>query len=317
MPTAPPAAKPTKQIFDPFNSSATGHQRAENRLSGSTSWRDSRHYKLREQFSSGAGGGKRVSDSVGAGSLDFGADGRTENGGWEKGAKGLRRGGQLSLWESVKIDKKGLDDEDGRPTKRVKVEKEENKKPSAVVNPFTPYRKQDGTIRESSWTSHETSPSDLLEPIDPPPQTPTDLEQTLTTTAPGHEQLRTQPPPPQIFTSLTFYINGSTAPTLSDHKLKHLITLHGGNIAIALGRRTVSHVILGKANSKGGIGGGLAASKIQKEIASKKGAKVRFVTVEWVVESVKAGKRLSEGRFEAVGTRPGGVGGIEGMFGKK
>lgn len=314
MPTAPPAAKPTRQIFDPFNSSATGHQRAENRLSGSTSWRDSRHHKLREQFSSGAGGGKRVSDSVGAGSLDFGTDGRTENGGWEKGAKGLRTGGQLSLWESVKIDKK--EEADGRPAKTVKAE-EEGKKPSAVVNPFTPYRKQDGSIRESSWTSHEFSPSDLLEPIESSLQSPTDLVESLAATPSDQAEAPEQPPPPQIFTSLCFYINGSTAPTLSDHKLKHLLTLHGGNIAIALGRRTVTHVILGKANSKGGIGGGLAASKIQKEIASKKGAKVKFVTVDWVVESVKAGKRLGEGRFEAVGMRPGGVGGIEGMFKKE
>ena len=86
----PLAAKPTKHIFDPFNSSATGHQRADNRLSGSTSWRDSRSLKLREQFSSGASGGKRVSDTVGAGSTDWGLDGRLENGGWERGAKGLR-----------------------------------------------------------------------------------------------------------------------------------------------------------------------------------------------------------------------------------
>ncbi|KAF2174244.1 hypothetical protein M409DRAFT_16506 [Zasmidium cellare ATCC 36951] len=308
MPTAPPAAKPTKQIFDPFNSSATGHQRAENRLSGSTSWRDSRHQKLCAQFASGAGGGKRVSDSVGAGSRDFGVDGRTENGGWEKGAKGLRTGGQLSLWESVRVEKK--DQEEGRPAKRVKAEQEEKRKPSAVVNPYTPVRKQDGSIRESSWTSHETSPSDLLEPIDPIPPSSENVEEP-SKTPPSEKD------PPQIFSSLTFYINGSTAPILSDHKLKNLLTLHGGSIAIALGRRTVTHVILGKANCKGGIGGGLAASKIQKEIASVKGAKVRFVTVEWVVESIKAGKRLQKGRFEAVGMRPAGVAGIEGMFGKK
>lgn len=111
MPTnAPKTAKPSKSIFDPFvspedrkplsnatwpdlktfadivllprhqNSSATGHQRADNRLSGSTSWRDSRNSKLGEQFSGGAGGGKRVSDTVGAGSLDFGKDVRDDCG---------------------------------------------------------------------------------------------------------------------------------------------------------------------------------------------------------------------------------------------
>lgn len=307
--TAPPAAKPTRNIFDPFNSSATGHQRAENRLSGSTSWRNSRHQKLKEQFSSGAGGGKRVSDTVGAGSLDFGKDGRTENGGWKKGAKGLRSGGQLSLWESVKVEKEVDDGE--RPAKRMKVEKEEM--PSTVVSPYTPFRKQDGSIRESSWTSHEASPSDLLQPIDPIAQTPDDSN-----TSTALEQATSESkPPPQIFASLTFYINGSIAPFLSDHKLKHLLTLHGGNISIALGRRTVTHVIFGKANKNGGVGGGLAASKIQKEIAGKRGVGVKFVTAEWVMESIKAGKRLSESRFEAVGLKPKGKGGIEGMFKRK
>ncbi|RMD42955.1 hypothetical protein DV735_g2180, partial [Chaetothyriales sp. CBS 134920] len=48
---------PSKTIFDPFNSSATGHQRAESRLGGSTSWRDSRSYKLSHQFRDGSGSG--------------------------------------------------------------------------------------------------------------------------------------------------------------------------------------------------------------------------------------------------------------------
>lgn len=319
------AAKPSKQIFDPFNSSATGHQRADNRLSGSTSWRDSRSIKLREQFSSGVGGGKRVSDSVGAGSLDFGQDGRTENGGWEKGAKGLRTGGQQSIWESMKVKK-----EDGeRPAKRVKTE-ESTAKPNTIVSPFTPYRKQDGTVRESSWTSHELSPSDLLEPIDP-----SSAPQIAGTVPVKQEHDATQPPPstrertevsnvddepqpkvptaPQIFANLTIYLNGCTAP-LSDHKLKHLISTHGGNMSISLGRRTVTHVILGKINANGGCGGGLAGTKIQKEIATLRGKSVKFVTAEWIVDSIKAGKRLPESRYEAMKLAPKGVANISTMF---
>lgn len=102
----PPPARPTaaapavRTFFDPWNSSSTGHQRAENRLSGSTSWRYSRNLKLSEQYKGGLqGGSKRVFDTVGAGSKDFGKDGRKENGGWEKGASGLRTGGQQSLAE--------------------------------------------------------------------------------------------------------------------------------------------------------------------------------------------------------------------------
>lgn len=100
QPLSPSSTAPaTRTFFDPWNSSSTGHQRAENRLSGSTSWRDSRNLKLGEQYKAGLAGGKRVTDTVGAGSEEFGKDGRKENGGWERGAKGLRTGGQKSLIE--------------------------------------------------------------------------------------------------------------------------------------------------------------------------------------------------------------------------
>lgn len=304
---APLAAKPSKAIFDPFNSSATGHQRAENKLSGSTSWRDSRHCKLKQQFSSGAGGGKRVSDSVGAGSKDFGRDGRTENGGFEKGAPGLRTGGQQSLWATMSVKKEG-DETNERPSKRVKTE--DSPPPSTkVVNPFTPFRREDGKIRETSWTS----PSDLLEPIDPLPSS----EESHTSQPKLEESEKADPPPPpQIFSSLTFYINGSTYP-LSDHALKHLISSHGGNMSIALGRKTVTHVILGKPNSSGngGSGGGLAGSKIQKEISSMRGKGIKFISADWVSESVKAGKRLPESKFVGMNLAPKGVSGIKSMFG--
>lgn len=321
------AAKPSKQIFDPFNSSATGHQRADNRLGGSTSWRDSRSLKLREQFSGGSGGGgKRMNDTVGAGSLDFGQDGRTENGGWEKGAKGLRTAGQQSIWESMKVTKS-----DGeRPAKRIKTE-EPTAKPSTIVSPLTPYRKPDGSTRESIWTSHELSPSDLLEPFD----SGEELQSATSTTIKQEQNITQQsrsvdtqsesgfhededdepkpPPPPQIFANLTIYLNGCTAP-LSDHKLKHLISTHGGNMSISLGRRTVTHVILGKINANGGCGGGLAGTKIQKEIASLRAKSVKFVTAEWIVDSIKAGRRLPESRYEAMKLAPKGVANISTLF---
>jgi hypothetical protein len=92
-----PATAAPRTFSDPWNSSSTGHQRAENRLSGSTDWRSSRNLKLGEQYKGGLSGGRRVADTVGAGSEDFETDGRRANGGWEKGAKGLRTSGQKSL----------------------------------------------------------------------------------------------------------------------------------------------------------------------------------------------------------------------------
>ncbi|EME81189.1 uncharacterized protein MYCFIDRAFT_140513 [Pseudocercospora fijiensis CIRAD86] len=232
---APTAAKPTKAIFDPFNSSATGHQRADNTLSGSTSWRDSRHKKLREQFSAGAGGGKRVSDTVGAGSLDFGKD--------------------------------------------------------DLLSPIDPLDSPQQTQAED--TKAELADEELGD------DTETETSRSI---------------PPQIFNNLCFYINGCTAP-VSDHKLKHIISTHGGNMSIALGRRTVTHVILGKPNANGsGCGGGLAASKIHKEITQMRGKSAKFITADWVTESIKAGKRLPESRFEAMKLAPKGVANISTMF---
>jgi hypothetical protein len=85
----------------------------------------------------------------------------------------------------------------------------------------------------------------------------------------------------QIFTGLCLYINGSTAPLVSDHKLKHMLAAHGARHSIALRRRSVTHVLLGMANARGGAGGGLAATKIQKEISKSGGKAVKFITAEW------------------------------------
>jgi hypothetical protein len=216
----------------------------------------------------------------------------------------------------------GISDE--RPRKRAKVEES----PTKVVNPYTPFRREDGGIRETSWTS----PSDLLEPFDPVAEeshTEDDVRREGDVVEDEEDVAEDDAdlPPPQIFASLNFYINGSTYP-LSDHALKHLITAHGGNISIAMGRRTVTHVIVGKPNGSGsggsggggggggggGSGGGLAGSKIQKEISSTRGKGIKFISAEWVSESVKAGKRLPESRFVGLRLAPKGVSGIQTMF---
>ncbi len=85
-----------------------------------------------------------------------------------------------------------------------------------------------------------------------------------------------------IFDSLVIYVNGSTLPLVSDHKLKHLLSEHGARISLHLGRRQVTHVILGKpAGPNGGAGGGLAGGKLEKEIRRVGGCGIKFVGVEW------------------------------------
>jgi len=87
----------------------------------------------------------------------------------------------------------------------------------------------------------------------------------------------------RVFDGLVIYINGSTHPMISDHKLKHLLAENGARISIHLGRRQVTHVILGKPTGTqgSGAGGGLAATKIQKELQRTRGCGVKYVGVEW------------------------------------
>ncbi|KAK8227265.1 hypothetical protein HDK90DRAFT_494617 [Phyllosticta capitalensis] len=276
-------AQPSRTFFDPWNSSSTGHQRAENRLAGSTSWRASRNAKLGAQFRGGAGGGKRVADTVGAGSDNFGKDGRRKDGGWERGASGLRERGQLAIWEV------------GRESKRRRISGSETEKPE---------------VRDTGHDSkgHRQNTTGEPEGDDAPNDKSADSD------ADDDDEDASLPPEKQIFRNLCFYVNGSTAPTISDHKLKRLLVAHGATASMELGRRRVSHVIIGR-TGKEAVGGGLAGGKLQKEIERVGGKGVKYVPVEWVVESVKRGKRLPEAGFAQLKVgAPAGQRSVLGMF---
>lgn len=242
---------------------------------------------------------------MGAGSRDFGRDGRKENGEWDirsvvgarnkMGVRGVGDVGDVGVLLGVRVGKRevgeGIRDKRGeaeRPGKRVRslgVEK---------IDAVKVEVEEEAICALASQGAEE----------------PTSKSQGLDTEV---------PPPPKrgIFASLTFYINGSTAPLVSDHRLKYLIVEHGGSISVGLGRRTVTHVILGQANrggGKGGAGGGLAGGKIEKEIRRVGGCGVKYVGVEWVLESIKRGKRLGEAGFVGVSTAPRGVRSVYGMF---
>lgn len=103
-----------------------------------------------------------------------------------------------------------------------------------------------------------------------------------TTTSTSNNQPTSPARRKKIFHGLQMYINGSTAPLVSDHRLKQLLVQHGAGVCISLARRTVTHVILGTPNGGGGgAGGGLAARKMQKEIMRVRGCGVKYVGVEW------------------------------------
>ena len=288
---APKAPEPTKIFFDPFNSSATGHQRAENRLSGSTSWRNSRSYKLSHQFrdTSGRGGQRHLSDLVGAGSEHFGKDGRKENGDWEPGAPGLRESG----WQDIRGLMNGTrkrssdalgDDDVHAERKRIKSET---------------LKGGDTEKRTESPTAQPQTSNDLLDES---------IIVSQASSEPGQ--------PPQIFRGLKIYLNGSTAPLISDYRLKQLFAQHGGNSSISLGRRTVTHVIIGDK-----CGGGLASGKIEKEITTVGGKGIKFVTAQWVLDSIDKGIRQPEARYspsnlrDKIGGR--GQGSVRNLFATK
>ncbi|KAM0552505.1 hypothetical protein ACHAPJ_007833 [Fusarium lateritium] len=121
-----------------------------------------------------------------------------------------------------------------------------------------------------------------------------------------------------VFDGVVAYVNGSTFPLISDHKLKQLITEHGGQMSLHLGRRRVTHVILGRpAGGHAGAGGGLAGGKLEKEIRKTAGCGVKFVGAEWILESLKAGKRLPEARFSNTKMAPKAQGSVYGLFSKQ
>lgn len=304
----PTSAKPKRRFFDPWNSSSTGHQRADNSLAGSTSWRESRSLKLSNQFAGGASGGARLADTVGAGSENFGKDGRLENGDWARGASGLREKGQISVVEAFRVKKVGVKD---TPVEKEKVklvvdEAQEQGLNLLDIPSAQPHQEDFSQEQPSSYEDkllrEDSSPNEQAQEKKHDQDTGDITTQKL----------------PQVFAGTCIYINGSTFPTISDHKLKHLLVTHGARLSIHLGRRSVTHVILGRPNASAvpGAGGGLAASKMQKEIAKMGGKNVKFVTAEWVMESVANGKRAPEQRFEAVRLALKGTGRVQEMFAK-
>ncbi|CUS07299.1 unnamed protein product [Tuber aestivum] len=124
----------------------------------------------------------------------------------------------------------------------------------------------------------------------------------------------------KIFAGCTIYVNGSTAPLISDVELKRVLVANGAAVTTVMSRKRVSHVVLarpvdGLGNCGGGIGGGLAAGKLQKEVSMKKGNGIRYVRVEWVLESLVAEKRLSESKYPVLNFR-GGSASLDSMFAK-
>jgi len=231
LPLLPPGAtKPLHRgaIYDPWNSSSTGHQRAESSSAG-THWRDSRNAKLTAQYGGGRGGGVRMYDKVGRGSEDF-----VEEMGMAV-SKAVRIRAEVSVVDMLM-------------------------KPGAMKGTLLP--------GDTKGTENEADDERL-----------TSMERLMLRRKEEDERAERKR---GIFDGVVIYVNGSTHPLISDHKLKQVIVENGGRMSLHLGRRQVTHVILGRPGRVGsGAGGGLAAGKLEREIKRVGGCGIKYVGVEW------------------------------------
>lgn len=237
--TLPKAAQPKYgRNFDPWNSVALGHQRAETK--GPQGWRENRTWKLQNQLAAGHSGGARLSDAVGAGSEDYDAE------------------HQVLIPKEVR---------------------------ARATNSVMDMLRKPGTMSQGG--SRSTSPAHISGPLKSIGDLTTVEGRPMALRKEEDEErgASTEEAPDggnKIFDGLVVYVNGSTHPLISDHKLKHVLVENGASMSIHLGRRRVTHVILGRPTGpKGGAGGGLASGKLDKEIRRVGGCSIKYVGVEW------------------------------------
>lgn len=275
-PSKPPPLPTNHLTFDTWNSSSTGHQIADPGSSrGNTSWRETRREKLTRQF--GAGRGDCTYD------ID---------------------GGSKGEWVVTQIPAEVQKQQQKQQQRDIRsmfgVSKPKSIPPSQSTISMMSKKgfeisslslKRDAT----SLDSHEKKKRIRIDHQDDNgnkiPDTNTDTESI------SRREHNASTSTSTIFSSLTIHINGQTTPTVSDHKLKHLLISHGANLSLHM-HRGVTHVILGEPNTpsfssssiKSGIkvagagaGGGLAAGKLQKEIQRGGWKGVKLVRVQWYV----------------------------------
>ncbi|KAJ4306126.1 hypothetical protein N0V88_000922 [Collariella sp. IMI 366227] len=246
-------------------------------MSGPQGWRESRNLKMNSQFRAGNSGGKRISDTVGVGSEDYD-----------------ERLGMLVPKDVRARAKNSVADMLRNPGTM--------KKAVLTSRPSLPPI-QGTTGQEAEHDDGRTAEERLA------------LARKAEDKALEEEQAK-RASERKIFDGLTIYVNGSTYPLVSDHKLKHLLSEHGARMSLHLGRRQVTHVILGKPNGpRCGAGGGLAGGKLEREIRRVGGCGVKRHRAR-ALESIKGGKRLPEARFANLKIASRGQQSVLGAFSK-
>ncbi|KAJ5365078.1 hypothetical protein N7517_007964 [Penicillium concentricum] len=320
-----PSAKPqppeprNHRHFDTWQSASTGHQRAAEGggFLGSTSWRDARSAKLTRQYQSGdclPGRGRESGQGVWntgtqESTLVPGAfDGKCAqpppapkaSGEWAMVAVDVAKRNELGVRDIrsfMGVSKRKAVDElekDIMEMKKIKIRTVVGGNRSLCPSRNT---KKKDTEKEKSQIEDITQPE---------ARSGANLDLKSTS---------------HIFAGVTIFINGSTLPQISEYKLKHLLASNGAKTSIYMARKTVTHVLVGQPNTGAGggaavsgAGGGLAAGKLQQEIARGGWKGVKVVSVDWALESIKAGRRLAESRFPGMHVASKGQRGVAGMF---
>ncbi|KAL2872738.1 uncharacterized protein BJX67DRAFT_376530 [Aspergillus lucknowensis] len=298
---------PSKHLtFDPWNTASTGHQLSDSNLG--TGWQRIREAKLAQQLRTGdctinsfvSGNGRDRIFKKGEWEWDWGGDAKGGRGGpgggrrasAPRGVVGVERDSkQRDIRSLMRVNKAAVP---AGSSLRGKYEPASGK---TVAGSIDRSGDGDGVSTLASRVELEPGPfvtttdGDVAKPESKPQPQPWQKISSASS-GPGVVSEST------ILHGVTIYVNGQTTPMISDHKLKQLLVVHGATLALSLSRR-VTHVIIGKPNAGPGrgAGGGLAAGKIQKEIQRGGWCSMRIVGVEWVLESVKAGKRLPETKF--------------------
>lgn len=278
--------------FDPWNSASTGHQRGES--NPGTAWQRTREAKLAQQLRTG-------DCTINPFAYDDAQENFYEKGEWEWDWGGDAKGGRGGSGGRSRPPGRagvGPDSKQRDIRSMMKIRKTGGSGGSLrldrkAVNVLSlPASTQiPGPVHTPASTPNEKHPEESEARMD---QTPGAVGGNDSAASLNHKSVPEQPQvkcsndggvESTMFRGATIYINGQTAPLISDHKLKGLLVAHGATLSLSLSRR-VTHVIIGKPNlgpGRGGAGGGLAAGKIQKEIQRGGWRGMRIVGVEWYV----------------------------------
>lgn len=227
---------------------------------------------MNSQLVAGNTGGQRMHDTVGRGSLDFDEKRKVFI------PKEVRARAKCSVADMLRRQASGS--VEGKASSSVEGPRPLSAGSVASGSSVSPAKRQREASDEGSTPDSTAAGAGDTQMDDARPQE-------------EDEEERARPAKRKIFDSLVIYVNGSTHPIISDHKLKHLLAENGARMSFHLGRRQVTHVILGRPAGVGhGAGGGLAGGKLEKEIRKVGGCGIKYVGVDWYVTLPRSGREI-------------------------